>query len=247
MNRFWCSIFVLVSFTASFPVASDTETRELRVLRAAYVDFPPLTYTDEDGNPAGYYIELSEQVAANAGYHLQWGEMPIGRIYMFLESGKVDFWAGLGGMPHIQSSVIESTVSIGNLNLAAFYFGETPAVRKFDDLAGSRLILIAGYTYLGAIDYLLADENTITDTTPGHASALRMLAMGRGDYLLDYIEPMTEVIEGEPTDGLRWSKLMTSRLAFVVSRHTEGHRDIMDRLEKELGQGVASMGYGRLK
>ncbi len=66
-----------------------------------------------------------------------------------------------------------------------------------------------------------------------------MLAMGRGDYLIDYVEPMTEVLREEPIDGLLWSELMTSRLAFVVSRRTAGHREIMERLEKELGRGVA--------
>ncbi len=240
MIRLLCSICVLASLTLSFAVASEPEVREHRTLRAAYVDFPPLTYTDENGNPAGYFIELSEQIAENAGYRLQWSELPVGRIYMFLKSGRIDFWAGLGGLPHIQSWVVESRPPIGNLTLAAFHFDHIPPVSNFDELAGSRLILLSGYTYLGAIDHLISDEITRVYTAPHHNSAMRMLTLGRGDYVLAYVEPMTEVLQREPVKGLRWSELMTSRLAFVVSRKTEGYRQIMDRLEAELGDGLAS-------
>lgn len=240
MIRFLCSICVFASLTLSFPVASEPEVGEGRTLRAAYVDFPPLTYTDENGSPAGYYIELSEQVAGSAGYHLQWSELPVGRIYMFLRSGRIDFWAGLGGLPHIQSSVVESRSPIGNITLAAFHFDRSPSVSSFDELAGSRLILLAGYTYLGAIDHLLSDGKTRVYTAPHHDSAMGMLALGRGDYVLAYVEPMSEVLQEESVKGLRRSELMTSRLAFVVSRRTAGYRQIMDRLEAELGDGLAS-------
>lgn len=241
MNRFLCSIITLASLALSFPVASEPEMGEHRVLRAAYVDFPPLTYTDDNGNPVGYYIKLSEQVAANAGYSLRWQELPIGRIYLFLESGEIDFWAGLGGLPHIQASVVESSVPIGNLTLAAYHFDDTPPVKSFDDLAGNHLILMAGYTYLGAIDHLMDDENTEVHTTPGHRSGMQMLALGRGDYMLAYVEPTSEVLEDEPVEGLVRSELMTSRLAFVVSRTTPGHLEIMERLEAELATGMASV------
>lgn len=223
----------------SFPATAEAVS-EQRTLRAAYVDFPPLTYSDENGNPAGYYIRLCEQIAGNAGYRLDWQELPVARIYMFLESGRIDFWAGLGGLPHIQAYVVESRPPIGGLTLAAFHFDRSPSVDSFDDLAGSRLILLAGYTYLGTIDHLLSDGVTRVDTAPHHRAAMRMLAMGRGDYVLDYVEPVTEVLQKEPVKGLRWSELMTSRLALVVSRRTEDYREIMDRLEAELGDGLAS-------
>lgn len=234
MNRYLCSIcgFVIVAF--SLPVAAQTAEGDIRTLRAAYTDFPPLTYTDGNGEPAGYFVRFCEDIAAKAGYNLQWSELPIARVYMFLRSGKVDFWAGLAGLPHIQESVVESTPPIGNLTLAAFHLSQTPPVNGFDDLVGTRLILMSGYTYLGTIDHVLAEEDTTAYTAPHHESAMRMLAMGRGDYMLHYVEPMREVLRRRPVEGLRWSKLMTSRLAFVVSRETAGHGEIMERLEEEL-------------
>lgn len=234
MNRYLCSICALSLLAFSIPVAGNASQSDTRTLRAAYTDFPPLTYTDENGEPAGYFVRFCEQIAANAGYDLQWRELPIGRIYMFLRSGKVDFWAGLGGLPHIQGAVVESTPPIGNLTLAAFHLSQTPSVNEFDDLKGTRLILMSGYTYLGTIDHVLGAEDTTAYTAPHHESAMRMLAMGRGDYLLHYLEPMREVLRKMPLEGLRWSKLMTSRLAFVVSRETAGHGEIMERLEEEL-------------
>ncbi len=237
--------FVLLIFVLSCSVNAEPATPntvELPLLQAAYVEFPPLTYTDQDGNPAGRYIALSEQVAAKAGYRLHWRELPISRIYLFLQAGRLDFWPGVGGLPHIQPWVVESQHTLMFLTLSAFHLASTPSVDDFNDLEGHRLIVMAGYTYLGAIDHLKNNPDTRFYSAPGHEAGLRMLTMGRGDYLIDYIQPMLEVLKRHPVNDLQTSELMSSRLAFVMSRYTVNVEQVMSRFD-DAYEELIRLGY----
>jgi len=210
--------------------AQQQESMPSPVLRAAYVNFPPLTYTDVNGQPAGYYISLTEQAAFQAGYRLKWKELPIGRIFLQLKLGELDLWPGVGDMSRLQPLAVETTASIGDLTLAAFGFRDMPEKCKFTDLAGNRLILMAGYTYFGALDFLMDDGRTKVGYAPHHRAGLGMLTRGRGDYFLDYVEPLSVVLADSPVKDLKWCELRKSRLALLVSRKTLNHRAIIDQL-----------------
>jgi polar amino acid transport system substrate-binding protein len=209
-----------------FPVPDN-----VKVLRAAYVEFPPLTYTDDEGKPAGRYIELSEKVATAAGYRLHWRAIPIRRVYQFLKEGHLDFWPGVAGLPSLQSSVIESTHTLKSLTLSAFYLPPVAPVSGFRELQGHRVILMSGYTYLGTLDALRKDPTTDFYSAPGHEEGLQMLRMGRGDYFLDYQEPMAEVLKEHPDSRVQSSELMKSRLAYMLSRRTPNALEVMQRLD----------------
>ena len=230
--RLQSSVFLLLIFTSAAAETVGSSSARATVLEAAYTEFPPLTYTDADGNPAGRYIELSKQVAAEAGYELRWRSLPISRIYLFLASGELDFWPGVGGLPHLQSQVVESRHTLMFLTLAAFHRPETPGVTGFDDLQGHRLVVMAGYTYLGTLDHLKADPETSFHHAPGHEEGLWMLLLGRGDYLIDYVEPMSQVLLDNPAARVEASALMSSRLAFVMSRRTENAEAAMGRFDE---------------
>jgi polar amino acid transport system substrate-binding protein len=199
-------------------------------LKAAYVNFPPLTYTDMKGEPAGYYISLTEQVVRQAGYRIDWRELPPARVFLQLKNGEIDLWAGVGDMPRLQESTVETTADLGELTLAAFGFGDLPQNCAFEDLTGSRLILMSGYTYLGKLDFLKNDGNTDIRYAPHHRAGLGMLTRDRGDYFLDYIEPLSVVLADHPVKDLEWCELSRSRLAILVSRKTLNHGIILERL-----------------
>jgi polar amino acid transport system substrate-binding protein len=214
--------------------AQEPDPSPLPLLKAAYLDFPPLTYTDENGQPAGSYVSLTERAARSAGYRVEWTELPVGRIFLQLERGELDLWPGVAGVPRIQPFTEETAARIGNLTQAAVSFRDAPQKCTFTDLAGKRLILVAGYTYLGTLDALKKDGVTDFSYAPNHQAGLGMLERDRGDYFLDYIEPLSVALEQSPVKNLKWCELMKSRLSIVVSRKTLNHRAIIDRLNAGL-------------
>jgi polar amino acid transport system substrate-binding protein len=216
------------------PMVAAHEPSPLPTLQAAYLDFPPLTYTDENGQPAGSYVSLTERAARNAGYRVEWTELPVGRIFLQLERGELDLWPGVADVPQIQPFTEETTAHIGNLTQAAVSFQDAPQKCTFTDLAGKRLILVAGYTYLGALDVLKKDGVTDFSYAPNHRAGLGMLERNRGDYFLDYIEPLSVVLAQRPVKNLKWCKLRKSRLAIVVSRKALNHQTIIDRVNTGL-------------
>jgi len=230
-------IALFACLASSVVFAHEPEAEQFPVLRAAYVNFPPLTYSDVNGDPAGYLITLTEQVARRAGYRLNWEELPISRIFLQLKLGEVDLWAGVGDMPHLQPLSVETTARIGELTMAAFGFKDVPETCEFKDLTGSKLILMSGYTYFGTLDFLKEDSRTQFNYAPHHRAGLGMLMRGRGDYFLDYIEPLSMVLAEHPVEGLKWCELRKSRLAILVSRQTENHQVIMDQINTAIEEG----------
>lgn len=73
MKTLRCSISLIIALLtcgASMALAEQPADPDV-TLRAGYINFPPLTYTDTDGQPAGAVIDLSNALAAEAGYQLE--------------------------------------------------------------------------------------------------------------------------------------------------------------------------------
>ncbi|TQE99342.1 MAG: transporter substrate-binding domain-containing protein [Spiribacter salinus] len=67
-----------------------------------YVDFPPFTYTDENGKAAGYLNDITREVAGRAGQKLQFIEVPPAQA----RKGPAHRRRGhLPGHPHVRGTV----------------------------------------------------------------------------------------------------------------------------------------------
>jgi len=225
VKRIECFRTIVVLFLVLLSMAAVADER--RTLRAGFLDFPPFKYMDEQGQAAGPWVELSERLAKDAGYHLEWEQLPISRIYRYLQSGEIDFWPGVADIPILRGAVFETRSTPLSLALSAYHLDETPPVHTIDDLAGEKLILIAGFSYMGLLDHLRDDGTTEIARTPNHKPALQMLVRGRGSYLINYDEPLEDALREVPLDNLRQSPLIVARGAFIVSRKTDGADDIV--------------------
>lgn len=187
------SMIVAPVATAAASASADNDRR----LRVAYVEFPPIEYQDENGQPAGEFIELTRKVAAEAGYELEFIYLPISRAYLYLENGQVDLWPGLTAIPELSDDVVESYVSPTAIQLSAWYLEDTVPVTRFESFNERILILIAGYTYGGLSDYLTRMPGVRITEAPNHQAAVDMLRRKRGHYLLDYQEPIRELLASD--------------------------------------------------
>jgi polar amino acid transport system substrate-binding protein len=221
------ALVLIILLLPGFAVADPT-----RMLRGGYIDFPPLSYTDASGQAAGEGIELTTRIIREAGFDVTWQEYPLGRIYHNFRHNLIDLWPGSSGVPHIQPYTLETPNAPGmQIRLYAFHLEATPAVETMEQIRDKRLILIRGYTYLNKLDRLRETNKDIV-VAPNHRSALRLLSLGRGDYLLDFGRPLEEAAKAVHVEGLQRSLLDEWRLALVVSRNLEDAREVVERLDR---------------
>ncbi|WP_157719200.1 substrate-binding periplasmic protein [Halopseudomonas salegens] len=220
------TVCALLWAATSLAVADET-----RQLRAAYIHFPPMAWTDEQGQPAGYMIELTNRLAADSGYQLQWTEYPIKRIRLHLEQGQIDLWPGSAALPALEPITVETQLDL-TVTLCAYYLDGTPPIEQLDDLKQGRLILIHGYTYRELLGEVLADNPNRPLSAPNERAALELLARGRGDYLLNFTHPLETALRDFPVDDLQCTVLDEWPIAYIVSRQTPDAQEIVDKLEQ---------------
>ncbi len=210
---------------------SQAAEDELRTLRAAYIHFPPMAWTDEQGQPAGYIIDLTNRLAADSGYQLEWKEYPIKRIRLHLEQGNIDLWPGSAALPALESITVETELDL-TVTLCAYYMNGTPPVDNLDDLKYGRLILIRGYTYRELLGEVIANNPYRPLKTPNERAALELLSRGRGDYLINFSHPLEMALRDFPVPDLECKVLDEWPIAYIVSRQTEGAESIVRNLER---------------
>ncbi|WP_372994363.1 substrate-binding periplasmic protein [Marinobacter sp.] len=201
---------------SAFAVSAQEGT-DRKTLRVAYLEFPPVTYQEADGTPAGSFIELTRKIAAEAGYEPEFLYLPVSRVYLYLGNGAIDVWPGVTEVPSLQGNVLETWVSPSAVNLSAWYLDGTPALTNLEQLRGKRVIVIGGYTYAGLLPWLEADSDIRVTEAPNHRSAVDMLTRKRGDYLLDYRQPVREILTDREDRMIRESDVRTRNLAWVFS------------------------------
>ncbi|WP_166267272.1 substrate-binding periplasmic protein [Marinobacter caseinilyticus] len=187
------------------------------VLRTGFVEFPPFKYADDNGNASGPWVEMTERVAAEAGYRIEWVHLPIARVYLYLARGDIDLWPGVSGIPELAGQVVESESTPMRIRLYAYHKPGMAPIASPAGLAGKRLILINGFSYLGALNGLDLEAETIA-LAPTHEAALSMLQLDRGDYLIDYDEPVEAVKPHFPDVMLKRCQIHEVRGAFVAPR-----------------------------
>lgn len=210
-----CIIFLMLALVSM--AVSAQEDRDRKKLRVAYLEFPPVTYQAADGTPAGSFIELTRKVAAEAGYEPEFLYLPVSRVYLYLSNGAIDVWPGVTGVPDLQRNVLESWVSPFPVYLSAWYREDTPPLEHLDQLQKKRVIVLGGYTYAGLLSWLASDSGIRITEAPNHRSAVDMLKRNRGDYLLDYRQPVLDILVKERDDIIRESKIRTRNTAWIFS------------------------------
>ncbi|MCH8498820.1 MAG: transporter substrate-binding domain-containing protein [Marinobacter sp.] len=216
----------------SLGASASSPSADRRVLIGGFVDFPPLTYLNNEGQATGTVIDHINRVAERAGFTVRWQELPVARVHHFLRSGEVDIWPGLSNLSVLKPFTLEAALTLPDITLRAYHLPQTSPVEHADQLQGHRLILIQNYTYHGVLDQALTHPHTIKLVAPNHLSALRMLQMGRGHYLIDYDAPMSATLTRIGMRDLNSSTLALHKVALVVSRQAEDPEGIVNAMNQ---------------
>lgn len=207
-------VYLLVLLLNS-PASAAAERPELRV---GYVEFPPYEYRDANGHAAGTFVDMTRQVAEEAGFDLRFIYVPVSRAYLYLRQGEIDLWPGLTDIPALSDDVLESHTHPLAVQLDAWSTEANAPIQQFEDFYDKSLILIAGYTYGGLDGYLESHPRIRVTRAPDHRAAVDMLTMHRGDYLLDYQPPVEDILRREPGVHLQYSRIRSRTGAWLFSR-----------------------------
>lgn len=222
------ALLATVAILAS-PVRADTVPDTVRI---AYTEFPPLEYQTPDGKPAGQFVELTRKVVEEAGYRAEFIFLPVGRIFLYLKNGTVDVWPGLSGTPDLEGEVLESWAQVFHVQLSAWYRDTTEPLKHLDQLNDKSVIVINGYTYGGLLAWLKASDRIRLTEAPNHRAAIDMLKLNRGDYVLDYRQPVKQILN-EPSDRIiRESEIRTRNATWLFSLASPRAALLRDELDE---------------
>ena len=188
-----------------------------RSLTVGYLHFPPYLYQNDAGEADGIFVNLTRQVAEEAGYRLEFQFLPAARAYQYLAIGRIDLWQGFVDDPALADVVVESMARPINVEYGVWYLPEVPAPQQFMDFHGKLMITITGYNYAGMAQYLAQSTDIQSVNTPSHRSALDMLERGHGDFLLDYREPVEEELLVKPVKAIRFTPLWVREAGWLFS------------------------------
>lgn len=221
--------FVLFCLYCDYANADSQQKQRLRI---GYAEFAPIEYTDPQGKPAGSFIEITKKILEETGTEAEFISLPLARLYLYLINGDIDMWPGLKGVPSLAEHTIESDSVPTRIQLASWHLNTLPPIKKLDDMKGSRLILINGYTYGGLLAKFTAkDSGFVTLFTATHSSGLQMMEKNRGDYLLDYLEPITETLKSHPIENLQYTILHDREGAFVFSKKNPSAKRLQEMVD----------------
>lgn len=208
-------------------------------LKVGFYEFPPSIYTDDQGRPAGRMYQLAERMLRRAGYTPSFRSLPSPRLYNGLVDGSIHLWVGASGKAGLEAHTLESRHELARMQLNLYHLPQTPRPRIPEDLRGSEIILISGYTYWPKSNQLLQDPTLglHLHRTSSHQSALQMLLRSRGQFLLDYNLPTDQAVQELQLEPLPHVVLEELSVRYIISRKApapEALRDALDRVYEQM-------------
>jgi len=157
---------------------------------------------------------------------------PAKRLFNNFKNGKTNF-SILVRASSLLESCIFSKKPVYTTNLNIYYVGDKPPITKKEDLIGTRVVTIRGYSYGKLLKFIENPKNNITkEVTNTHNSAFRMLELGRVDYLIDYASAAEDIISENSISDLRSNTISQLNIFLVLSKSYENADILMPRLEK---------------
>jgi len=210
------------------------KSKQATMLTFGYAEFPPYTYTNKLGQPDGTFIKQVGQILSDAGYRHTAIPLPTKRLMKLLATGEVDIWLSIDRQYEYNDIALVGQQVVGEVILNLYSINQK-AVSGLQDLNHNTVIIIRGYHYGGALDYILDKNNHIKSfVTQSHESAFNMLSLKRADYLLAYQTPAEMLLQQKPIDNIVSTKLSHLPFYFVVSKQTPRAETVLQQLEAAL-------------
>ncbi|OMH29455.1 transporter substrate-binding domain-containing protein [Motiliproteus sp. MSK22-1] len=194
-------------------------------------NYPPYEFIDENGQPSGYNVELTQAIAEVMGMKVEfvlagWDQMRIG-----LENGELD---ALQGMAYSEerSKLFSFAPPHAIVHQSVFGRKGAASVSGLKDLRDKSVIVQRlGIMHDQMVQNDVGAELILVDT---HADALRLLASGQHDYALVANLPSLYL-----SRELGLSNIVPLGKPFVAQRYGHAVKKGNEELLAQIGEGLA--------
>ena len=156
---------------------------------------------------------------------------PAKRLFNNLKTGETNFSILVRASSLIESCLFSQN-PIYSTNLNIYYIGDKPPINSIEDIRGTRLATIRGYSYGKLRKFIEDPKNNIkNEVTNTHSSAFRMLELGRVDYVLDYASAAKDIISENSISNLQSKTINKLNIYLVLSKSYPNADELMGKLE----------------
>ncbi len=176
-------VFLLLIFILSVQsFAEDSQTIEKsRIIVGGEIGYPPYSYLDKNGEPAGFSVDLTRSIARVMGLDIEIKLMPWEIVRKGIDDGTIDIIPGMFYSEERAKNYDFST-PFSIVSSSIFIRKKSQSLESIDDLRNKEIIIMRGevmHDYV--VKHQLTDKLLLTDTIE---DALRLLASGKGDLAL---------------------------------------------------------------
>jgi uncharacterized protein (TIGR02285 family) len=217
------------------------------VLTVSYLDRPPYYYTDKDGNPSGFLVELAREVFRDAGIEVAWKELPPNRVMYELRKKRASH-CSIGwfrtqereayakfSIPVYQDKPLVIMTTRENARL---FSSHTVLSEVFSD-TDLVMATVSSFSYGDYVDRLLQTHSPRMHVVSTDRSVLtRLIKMKRATYLLTAPEEVDTLIT---CAGLAREDFITIPMKDIPSgmmRHLMFSLDVDDKVIEKVNASI---------
>jgi signal transduction histidine kinase len=220
-------------FLCAFPLTLAAEidvSSQPVIIVGGDSDYPPYEFLDQNGQPAGYNVDLTRAIADVMGMKVEfrfggWSEMRNA-----LMDGSVSVLQGIS-YSEDRTRTLSFSPPHTIINHAIFARKNTPPVRTIEEMRGKQIIVFRDgimYDYLTSLGFA---ANLVMTETP--ADALRLLASGKNDYAVLAMLPGMYIIREHKLSNLVpvAKSISTRKYCYAVKK---GNEELLARFNEGL-------------
>ncbi len=209
-----------------------------RDVKVALTELKPSLFTNEQGEPAGFFVDIVEDIAQREGWHIIWISGSLTESWDRLAAGEIDIMPAVTSTPERLKSYDfgnESALSVWS----QVYARPGSGINTILDLEGKRVASVRGaQSGTGFLDYAKKFDVNVTmldmDTPMAVFSAT---AAGDADALVVY---NTAAQEDAKTYGLAATPVMFNPVQMTFAVQKGKNRDLLAALDRGIAQGKMS-------
>lgn len=174
---------IMIHVLCSTVAAGDSTLRKGEAARPVLlvgddINYPPYSYLDQDGNPAGFNIDLARYVGTAMGYDVEFRLDEWSKVRSALEAGEIDVISGMFYSPEREKTY--GYASKHSVTSGAIFTGRNITLKSIQDLKGKSVVVQKGdivgeYLANQKLDIQLVEVSTVSE-------ALKLVSNGTYAY-----------------------------------------------------------------
>lgn len=224
-------LLVVAAFAAAQSPDAAGGSSQAPITIGTELDYPPYSYTDENGRPAGFNVDVAEAVADAIGVPVRIEIGPWSEIREALTRGEVDAITGMF-ISAERDALVDFTPAMTVVTHAVFARAADARSVTVEALADARLLVMESDIMH---DYVLEHElGSVVITRPTIAQTLEALEQGIADFALVAHLPGLHQIRELELGGIRATDLRMEPRQYAIAVREGEHE-----LQTMLAEGLA--------